>query len=112
MLSTPILYKHLMQWFAAEVAAIPNAIFVPLGPKVTEAVNAVAQQLRLNPRQVLSGLAQLSTFARFSGILNYRHAIHFSNQQSRQTGCRKNRPGKAAETLRHRRRFARHHRRA
>lgn len=59
MLSTPILYKHLMQWFAAEVAAIPNAIFVPLGPKVTEAVNAVAQELRLNPRQVLSGLAQL-----------------------------------------------------
>jgi hypothetical protein len=55
-LSTPLLKKHLMQWFAKEMAALPNAIFIPLGPKVTEAVEAVAMHLGLSTNRVLSGL--------------------------------------------------------
>jgi hypothetical protein len=56
MISTPLLRKHLMKWFAAEVAALPNAIFVPLGPKVSEAVEAVARYAGLDSNRVLSGL--------------------------------------------------------
>lgn len=56
MLSTPLLKTHLMQWFAAEMAAFPNAIFIPLGPKVTEAVEAVARHLGFSTNRVLSGL--------------------------------------------------------
>jgi hypothetical protein len=55
-LSTPLLKTHLMQWFAKEMAMLPNAIFIPLGPKVTEAVEAVAMHLGLSTNRVLSGL--------------------------------------------------------
>jgi hypothetical protein len=56
MLSTPLLQKHLMQWFAAEMALLPNAVFIPLGPKVAEAVEAVAKHLHLSLNRILSGL--------------------------------------------------------
>jgi hypothetical protein len=55
-LSTPLLQTQLMQWFATEMAALPNAVFVPLGPKVTEAVEAAAKHLGLGTERVLSGL--------------------------------------------------------
>ncbi len=56
MLSTAVLRKQLMQWFASEMAALPNAVFVPLGPKVTEAVETAAIHLGLSAARVLSGL--------------------------------------------------------
>ena len=56
MLSTALLRKQLMQWFATEMAARPNAVFVPLGPKVTEAVEAVASHLGIGATRILSGL--------------------------------------------------------
>lgn len=56
MISTPILRKHLMQWFRSEMAVLPNAVFVPLGPKVAEAVEAVARHHGLSTARVLSGL--------------------------------------------------------
>jgi hypothetical protein len=46
----------MMQWFAKEMAMLPNAIFIPLGPKVTEAVEVVAVHLGLSTNRVLSGL--------------------------------------------------------
>jgi uracil-DNA glycosylase len=55
-LPTPLLRKQLMKWFATELAVLPNAVFVPLGPVADEAVNAVAQQAGLDHRRVLSGL--------------------------------------------------------
>lgn len=56
MLSTPLLREHLTKWFAGEMAALPNAVFVPLGPKVAEAVEMIARQLGLAREQVLAGL--------------------------------------------------------
>jgi hypothetical protein len=56
MISTPMLRKHLMQWLGSEMAALPKAVFVPLGPKVAEAVEAVAQHNGLSTARVLSGL--------------------------------------------------------
>ena len=35
---------------------LPNAVFVPLGPKVTEAVQAAAAYLGLSATRILSGL--------------------------------------------------------
>lgn len=55
-LSTPALRKQLIEWFSAEMAALPHAVFVPLGPKVSEAVEAVARHLGLTTGRVLSGL--------------------------------------------------------
>jgi len=54
--STPLLRKHLMQWFATEMAALPKAVFIPLGPAVSEAVEAVAKHLNLSPDRILAGL--------------------------------------------------------
>lgn len=49
MLTVPLLWAQVMQWFLTEMAALPNAVFIPLGPKVTEAVEAVAKELGLRP---------------------------------------------------------------
>ncbi|KQQ44619.1 hypothetical protein ASF58_20830 [Methylobacterium sp. Leaf125] len=54
--ATPLLRTHLMKWFAEEMRALPNAVFVPLGPVASEAVEIVAAQGRLDRRQVLAGL--------------------------------------------------------
>ncbi|WP_298425189.1 hypothetical protein [Rhodoblastus sp.] len=55
-LSTALLRKQLMQWFAAEMSALPNAVFVPLGPKVTEAVESAASHLGIGATRILAGL--------------------------------------------------------
>jgi hypothetical protein len=52
----PLLTGQLMQWLAAEMLALPDAIFVPLGPIATESVLLVAKHVGLQSRQVLSGL--------------------------------------------------------
>jgi hypothetical protein len=56
MLATPLLAAQLHRYLAAEMAQLPKAIYVPLGPKVAAAVEAVARQVGINPNQVLSGL--------------------------------------------------------
>jgi hypothetical protein len=55
-LSTPLLRAHLMKWFAMEMRSLPNAIFVPLGPKVAEAVEVAAQERGVDQERVLAGL--------------------------------------------------------
>lgn len=56
MLSTFLLRAQLLQWFSREMAALPKAIFIPLGPKVTEAVEAVAKHIGISTDRILSGL--------------------------------------------------------
>lgn len=51
MVRTPLLREHLEKWFGTEAAQLREAIFVPLGPIVDEAVRLVVA-----PEQVLSGL--------------------------------------------------------
>lgn len=55
-LSTPLLRRQLLTWFASELAVLPSAVFVPLGPVVDEALQAAAQQVGFDCRRVLSGL--------------------------------------------------------
>ena len=56
MLSTPLLTDQVDSYLAAEMRALPNALYVPLGPKVTAAVEYAAGRVGLNLSQVLSGL--------------------------------------------------------
>ena len=51
MVRTPFLRDHLDRWFGSEVDQLRNAIYVPLGPKVDEAVRRCVPG-----EQVLSGL--------------------------------------------------------
>lgn len=54
--STPFLFEQVRRWFAPEAARLRHALFVPLGPKVTEAVEAVADEAGLDRDRILSGL--------------------------------------------------------
>lgn len=56
MLTTPLLREQLQAGLAAELAALPGALVVPLGPKVAEAVETLARQGVLDPARVLAGL--------------------------------------------------------
>jgi hypothetical protein len=56
MVSMLVLRNQLLQWFGAEMAAMPKAVFIPLGSKVAEAVEAVAEHLGLPKDRILSGL--------------------------------------------------------
>lgn len=56
MLRVPLLRRLLLDQFAAEVASLGNAVFVPLGSKVSEAMEWLAGQGLVDPRRVLRGL--------------------------------------------------------
>lgn len=56
MVTTPLLRAHLSRWFGAEIAALRSAIFVPLGPKVAEALESVARERDIDQRRILAGL--------------------------------------------------------
>lgn len=45
-----------MSWFAEECKILRNAIYIPLGPKVSSAMDEVVKKGILKPSQVLSGL--------------------------------------------------------
>ncbi|RTL82839.1 MAG: hypothetical protein EKK29_15500 [Hyphomicrobiales bacterium] len=55
-LSSPLLRRQLLTWFASELALLPHAVFVPLGPAVDEALQAAAREVGFDCRRVLSGL--------------------------------------------------------
>lgn len=56
MLSVPLLQSQLKRWFTAEMIALPNAVFIPLGPNVAEAIETVAGDVGLSTNRILSGL--------------------------------------------------------
>jgi hypothetical protein len=56
MLTTPLLHERLMTGFAADAATLRKAVFVPLGPVVSEALEFVAEQAGIDPNRVLTGL--------------------------------------------------------
>jgi hypothetical protein len=55
-LSTPLLRHELITGFAADAANLRQAVFVPLGPVASDAVEFVAEAARLDPNRVLTGL--------------------------------------------------------
>lgn len=56
MLRVPLLQDHLGTWLAEEMRQLPNALFVPLGPKVSEALAYLAPKVGIRENQVLTGL--------------------------------------------------------
>lgn len=56
MTRNPLLQSQLMDYFAEDVAALPNAVFVPLGDKVTEALHFLASKGMMARERILDGL--------------------------------------------------------
>jgi hypothetical protein len=56
MLRHPLLRKHLLTHFGQDARALPNAVFVPLGDKVAEALRFVADQGLMDRTRILNGL--------------------------------------------------------
>ena len=56
MVRHPLLRQQLLEGFGAEVQALPQAVFIPLGDKVAEALHFVADQGLLDRNRILDGL--------------------------------------------------------
>lgn len=56
MVRTSFLQNQLKRWFVEEMKLLPNALYVPLGPKVGEAVVAAAEDAGVDRDRVLAGL--------------------------------------------------------
>ena len=55
-----LLQAQLLEGFWQDVKALPRAVYVPLGDKVTEALYFLADRGILNRQQILDGLPHLS----------------------------------------------------
>lgn len=56
LLGTPFLRSMADRWLAEEVAALPDAWWIPLGKEATAALNAMAQQGRIHGDRILDGM--------------------------------------------------------
>jgi hypothetical protein len=56
MISTALLRTHLLQWFGDEMETLADAVFVPLGPKVAEALDVIVSARGIDRNRILSGL--------------------------------------------------------
>jgi len=56
MTSHPLLQRMLLEFFGEEARSLRNAIYVPLGPRVSEAMDWLVARGYLDSKQVLSGL--------------------------------------------------------
>nr|WP_229482195.1 hypothetical protein [Massilia sp. JS1662] len=56
MLTTPLLQAQLLDYFAAEAGKLPDAVVVPLGPKVGLALDWLAARGVLDPGRILHGI--------------------------------------------------------
>ena len=52
----PLLRAHLLSQFGEDAKALPNAVFVPLGDKVSEALHFLADQGAIDRKRILDGL--------------------------------------------------------
>ncbi|MET4320346.1 hypothetical protein [Bradyrhizobium sp. RT5a] len=56
MVATPLLREALLQYLAEEVSALPDAVWVPLGPKVSEGLAMLVKRGLLSADRLLVGL--------------------------------------------------------
>lgn len=56
MLTTPLLQEQLLAWFGEEALLLREAVFVPLGPKVGQALSWLAGRGLLDEARILHGL--------------------------------------------------------
>jgi hypothetical protein len=45
-----------LRWFVEEIAILPRAVFIPLGPAVTAALEALIDSGKMDPKRLLAGL--------------------------------------------------------
>lgn len=56
MTATPLLRTQLLSWLGQEMTRLPNAVFVPLGPKVAAGVAHAASEGGIDQDRILAGL--------------------------------------------------------
>jgi hypothetical protein len=56
MVSTPLLQAQMLDYFAPEASATPGAVYVPLGPKVGQALSWLARRGVLDEARILHGI--------------------------------------------------------
>jgi hypothetical protein len=56
MVSTPLLQSQLLDYFALEAAQLPDAVVVPLGPRVGQALSWLARRGVLDEERILHGI--------------------------------------------------------
>lgn len=82
MVKTPFLTSQLEKWFGSECEILQDAIYVPLGPKVTEALNYLAGTGIINKSKILDGLPHPSgaNSERISFFLGKKKKEHLSSR--------------------------------
>lgn len=56
MTRTPFLQQQVLEWFGAEAAQLPGALFIPMGAAVSEALDWLATRGVIDPARILHGL--------------------------------------------------------
>jgi hypothetical protein len=56
MLTTPLLQAQILDYFAPEASVTPDAVYVPLGPKVSQALSWLARRGMLDEARILHGI--------------------------------------------------------
>lgn len=74
----PLLRRHLLEYFGQDARALPNAVFVPLGDKVSEALHFAADNGCLERSRILDGLPHPSG-------ANAERIAYFLGKKSRDT---------------------------
>jgi len=90
MMRNSLLRAQLTTYFAEDVAALPNAVFVPLGDKVAEALHFLADQGVLARERILDGLPHPSG-------ANAERIAYFLGRKARHELSAKTNPGKLDE---------------
>lgn len=84
MTKNPLLLKFLTEHFAKEAATLKDAIFVPLGPKVSKAMAWLVKQGLMNEANILNGLPHPS------GLSAERIAYFLGNKPASQLSIKTN----------------------
>lgn len=84
------LQQQLITYFAEDIAALPNAVFVPLGDKVADALHFLSQKGLLDSERILDGLPHPSG-------ANAERIAYFMGRKSRNELSVKTNPDKLDE---------------
>lgn len=87
MLKHPLLRRYVIEHFGKEAQTLNDAVFVPLGDKVTETLRFLASQGVIRPEQVLDGLPHPSG-------ANAERIAYFLGNKSREALSAKTNPAK------------------
>jgi hypothetical protein len=56
----PFLFAKAREWLTEELSAFPNAVFVPMGDMVSEALARIASEAGIQERRILTGMPHAS----------------------------------------------------